>query len=66
MQVYKPALAEAQNEDGISERERALLNRLRDSLVITEADAEAIELELETHLANTQLAAFYGISIKTG
>jgi hypothetical protein len=46
MQVYESALAEAQSENGISERERLLLNRLRDSLGISAADAETIEREL--------------------
>lgn len=48
MQVYESALAEAQSEDGISDRERLLLKRLRDSLGISEADAETIERELHT------------------
>ena len=47
MQVYEAAFAEAQHEDGISERERALLNRLRDSLDISASDALAIEDELQ-------------------
>jgi hypothetical protein len=46
MQVYEEALAEAQHEDGISERERALLNRLRDSLGISATDAQTIEAGL--------------------
>jgi hypothetical protein len=46
MQVYESALAEAQSENGISNRERLLLNRLRDSLGISAADAETIEREL--------------------
>lgn len=46
MQVYEAALAEAQLEGGISSKERALLVRLRDSLGISETDAEAIEREL--------------------
>jgi len=54
MQVYESALAEAQYENGISDRERALLVRLRDSLGISEADAEAIERELQTRLADAQ------------
>jgi len=48
MQVYESALSEAQFENGISDRERALLVRLRDSLGISEADAESIERELLT------------------
>ncbi len=56
MQVYESALAEAQHEDGISDRERALLNRLRDSLGISAADADAIETELQARQSNLQLA----------
>jgi hypothetical protein len=51
MQVYEEAVSEARFEDGISDRERALLVRLRDSLGISESDAEAIEGELQTRLA---------------
>jgi len=54
MQVYESALAEAQREDGISERERALLVRLRDSLGISEADADSIERELQARFAGVQ------------
>jgi len=50
MQVYEAAVAEAQQEEGISHKERALLNRLRESLGISEADATAIEHELATAL----------------
>jgi hypothetical protein len=46
MQVYEEAVSEAHNEGGISEKERALLVRLRDSLGISETDAGAIESEL--------------------
>jgi len=46
MQVYEEAVAEAHNEGGISQKERALLVRLRDSLGISETDAGAIEGEL--------------------
>jgi hypothetical protein len=46
MQVYEAAVAEARLEGGISNKERALLIRLRDSLGIAESDAEAIEREL--------------------
>jgi len=48
MQVYEEALNEAQLEEGISEKERALLVRLRDSLGISESDAEAIENDLQS------------------
>ena len=46
MQVYEEAVSEAHTEGGISEKERALLIRLRDSLGISSSDAEAIEREL--------------------
>ncbi len=46
MQVYEEAVSEAHYEGGISEKERALLVRLRDSLGITTSDADAIEGEL--------------------
>jgi hypothetical protein len=47
MQVYEAALTEALPDGRISERERDLLNRLRDSLGISIADADAIERELQ-------------------
>lgn len=46
MQVYEEAVSEAHYEGGISDKERALLVRLRDSLSITESDAMAIEAEI--------------------
>ena len=51
MQVFEEAVAEAHYEGGISAKERALLNRLRDSLGISVADAESIEHELISRLA---------------
>ena len=42
---YEAALTEALPDGNISERERELLNRLRDSLGISIADAETIEGE---------------------
>jgi hypothetical protein len=47
LQVYEAALTEALPDGSISERERELLNRLRDSLGISIADADAIERELQ-------------------
>jgi len=47
MKVYEAAVAEAQQEGGISDKERSLLNRLRDSLEISPADAEMLERELQ-------------------
>jgi hypothetical protein len=46
MQVYEAAFAETMPDGKISERERALLNTLRDSLGISAADAEALEREV--------------------
>ena len=45
MQVYEAAFSEAL-PGGISEKERVLLNHLRDSLEIAPADAEALERDL--------------------
>jgi len=46
MQVYEQAFAEAHYEGGISAKERALLDRLRESLGISDADSESIESEI--------------------
>jgi hypothetical protein len=46
MQVFEAAIEEAL-VGGISEKERALLNRLRDSFGISSADAETLEKELQ-------------------
>lgn len=46
LQVYEAAVAEALQGDGISQRERALLNRLRDTLGISAVDAETVERDL--------------------
>jgi len=46
MQVYESAVSEALLEGGISDKERTLLNHLRDSLGITPVDAETLEHEL--------------------
>ncbi len=48
MQVYEAAVAEALPDGNISDRERILLNTLRDSLGISAADAEALERELRS------------------
>jgi hypothetical protein len=50
-QVYEAALTEALPDGNISKRERELLNRLRDSLGISESDADAIERKLQEGLA---------------
>jgi hypothetical protein len=47
LQVYESALSDALREGGISAKERVLLGHLRDSLGISEADAEKIEVELK-------------------
>jgi hypothetical protein len=49
MQVYEAALSEALIEGGISTKERTLLTHLRDSLGVSESDAQAIELELQNN-----------------
>jgi len=54
MQVYEEAVAEAHYEGGISAKERALLNRLRDSLGISAVDAEAIEVEITEPSAGSE------------
>ena len=50
LQVYEAAYDEAM-PGGISEKERALLNHLRDSLGIAPADAAALENDLQKHKA---------------
>jgi hypothetical protein len=50
LQVYEAALTEALPDGNISDRERELLNRLRDSLGISISDANAIEVELQKGL----------------
>jgi hypothetical protein len=47
LQVYEAAVAESLQGGGITPKERALLNRLRDSLGITLGDAAAVEREFE-------------------
>jgi hypothetical protein len=51
LQVYEAALAEALAGGGVSERERAMLARLRESLGIAAADAEALERDLAARSA---------------
>lgn len=46
LQVYEAALLDANRDGGISHKERALLDRLRDSLDVTPADAAALERDL--------------------
>jgi hypothetical protein len=48
--VYEEAIIEAMAVDGISDKERSLLARLRDSLGISEADALTIESGVVTRL----------------
>jgi len=50
LQVYEAALTEALPDGNISDRERELLNRLRDSLGISVTDADTIEAELQKGL----------------
>jgi len=51
LQVYESALGEALLEGGISEKERSLLNTLRDTLGISPTDAESVENDLQAHSA---------------
>lgn len=46
LQVYEAALEDALKEGGISDKERTLLEHLRDSLGVSQADAEALERDL--------------------
>lgn len=46
LQVYEAALMDANRDGGITGKERALLDRLRDSLGIEHADASALERDL--------------------
>lgn len=57
MRVYEEALIEALDENGISPKERSLLNRLRDSLEISAADAEAMEEEVKMRFDAGQTVA---------
>ncbi|MEJ2516154.1 MAG: hypothetical protein P8102_13180 [Gammaproteobacteria bacterium] len=57
LQVYESAVAEAMQEEGISAKERALLEHLRNSLGVSEADAEAIEAELGSRADEAATAA---------
>jgi len=47
LQVYEAAVAESLQGGGITPKERALLNRLRDTLGIAVVDAEALERDLQ-------------------
>jgi len=47
-QVYEAAIAEALQDGGMSEKERSLLNRLRESLDISLSDAEKLEREIQS------------------
>lgn len=51
LQVYEAALSEALVGDGISEKERAILTRLRESLGVSADDARAMEDDLCTRRA---------------
>jgi hypothetical protein len=57
LQVYESAVAEALQGGGISEKERALLNRLRDTLGIAKADADALERDLTAGSAERESLA---------
>ena len=57
LQVYESTVAEALQGGGISEKERALLNRLRDTLGIAKVDADAIEHDLTAGSAERESLA---------
>jgi hypothetical protein len=46
MQIYEAALTEALGGEGISQKERAILSRLRESLEVSADDARAMEDQL--------------------
>jgi hypothetical protein len=46
LQVYESALSDALEEGGMSEKERSLLNTLRDTLGISFADADSLEADM--------------------
>jgi len=56
LQVYEAALTEAL-PGGVSEKERAMLDRLRETLGISDIDAETLELELQKTMTGTQRGA---------
>jgi len=56
LQVYEAAVADAL-PGGISEKERALLRRLQDSLGISGGDAAAIERDLDARTAQGRTVA---------
>jgi GTP:adenosylcobinamide-phosphate guanylyltransferase len=51
LQVYESALGEALLEGGISDKERSLLNTLRDTLGISASDAVTLEIDLQAQSA---------------
>ena len=51
MQVYEAALTEALGGDGISDKERAIPMRLRESLGVSADDARAMEDDLRARCA---------------
>ncbi|MFT5770218.1 MAG: hypothetical protein ACI9H8_002204 [Lysobacterales bacterium] len=52
-EVYQSAFSEAQYEGGVSDKERALLVVLRDSLGISVSDADTIEADLQNNFASS-------------
>jgi hypothetical protein len=50
LQVYQAAVEEALRGDGVSQKERAMLDRLRDTLEIPPVDAEALERDLQARV----------------
>ena len=61
LQVYEAAVTDAR-PGGISDKERALLRRLRDSLEISAADTESIEQALQGSMRGHDVRAFQPVS----
>ena len=57
LQVYENALAEALQDGNISAKEARLLNHLRESLDINEADAASIEADLRGRISGPDTAS---------
>ncbi len=57
MEVYRAALESAYETGGISDKEHATLDRLREKLGLTKADTEAVEMEVRPPAASSPAAA---------
>ena len=66
MQVYESAISEAMIDGGISAKERTLLAHLRESLGISESDAEAIERELDNEKNSSGNRSAFAAGVPAG